>query len=223
MASRKPSCNQNWKPSNLARIAVEETFRGTSSPRVTVPVMIKSCFPPSDCLNTRTTAVSTPGSVSNSSSRMAIASRSACSAAFASLTCGGRPRSQSSKGLAIHSHSATTPRHSTRSNRSGARESSPNRICRCTARPKSAIPHNSRISSPLNAFSRPIETQARKWNGSRSRFGRHKSDQAPFRAYSSARRRALCRDWLDTASCPRRTIQVEVRHEALPFIGERKR
>ena len=61
MASRKPSCNQNWKPSNLARIAVEETFRGTSSPRETAPVIIKSCFPPSACRNTRSAAVSNPG------------------------------------------------------------------------------------------------------------------------------------------------------------------
>src|SRR5580704_2763093 len=52
---------------------------------------------------------------------------------------------------------------------------------------------------------------------------RHKSGQAPFRAYSSARRRALCCDWLDTASCPGKTMQVEDCRAASHFIGEIKR
>jgi len=60
-------------------------------------------------------------------------------------------------------------------------------------------------------------------NGKSSAAGMHKSGQAPFRAYSSARRRALCFDCLDTASCPRRTLQVAGHREAFHFVGETKR
>ena len=130
--------------------------------------------------------------------------------------------SHSSAGRASQSHSATSPRHSSRSKRKGARDSSPNRICLCIARPKSAIPHNSRIPAPVNAFYEPTETQARKGNGNRSDSGRHKSGQAPFRAYSSARRRALCCDWLDTASCPRKTVKLEARVTGFPFHRRKK-
>jgi hypothetical protein len=189
-ASKIPSSNQNWKPSNFALIAADETFRGISCPRVTEPTMIKS-EAPADCRKTRSDALSTSGIAANNSSRTAMASCSACRDSFFLLTPCGRPTSHSSGGRAIHSHSATSPRHSNRSNRSRARDSSPNRSCLCIARPKSAISQKNLIASPRNAAPKPIETQARKWNGNRFGSGRHKSGQAPFRAYSSARRRAL--------------------------------
>jgi hypothetical protein len=160
-ASKIPSSNQNWKPSNFARIAVEEIFRGTSSPRVAAPVMINSGDPPAACRNARSDAVSTPGSAWKSCSRTAIASRTACSETVPPLTCRGKSRSHLSAGLANQSHSATSPRHSSRSNRSGARDNSPNRISLFIARPKSAIPHKTRIASPRNAVPEPKETQAR--------------------------------------------------------------
>ena len=91
-------------------------------------------------------------------------------------------------------------------------------ICLPTARPKSANSNSRRIS----AFRKKMHLRAdRDTNPHKERETlkkwTQKSTQSPFRAYSSARRRALCFDCLDTASCPRRTMKFKVAAPEVSF------
>jgi hypothetical protein len=123
---------------------------------VIVPKMIASGVRVGDARKHRSAALRMLGSSSRSIARNAMASASAWHDALSSRAGGERFESQGSRGRVIQSHSAESPRNSTRKIRRGARDSSPKRKRLRVARMKSATSYSRRIASPFSSARRPL-------------------------------------------------------------------